>query len=247
MKHGRNPARRQAPSLIVGDGDHRHVGEFLQQRPVEGKVEPAVQRRHRGRSQTAREREMKEIGVKVRDVEVAGAAADFLELQHAIGQRVADLRQSKRLRNARDELGRRLEVSAREQSHLMTLPHQLLGQIGDDTLRPAVKLRRDALDQGRNLGNSHSGTPLGIFPRNCASASQVPFRQEISAGSPTGVAGEGTGRADISPRETIRFVAGAGRAERCSYCGRGPSSGQPSAVQRIGENWSLDAPNASPS
>ena len=49
-------------------------------------------------------------------------------------------------------------------------------------------------------------------------------------------------------RKRIRATAGWRLSERTpAYCGSGPSSGQPSLLHRIGENWSLEAPAASPS
>ena len=83
----------------------------------------------------------------MRDVEVAGAPADLLELHHGVGLRVGDLREAKRRRSAGYELGRRLGVAAREERHLMSLPHQLLGQVGNNPLCAAIELRWNALDQ----------------------------------------------------------------------------------------------------
>ena len=82
MQHRRDPLRREQPPLIVRDGNERHVGEFVKQHAVEGKIETAMQRGHRWRSQTADEREVKKIGVKMRDVEVAGAPADLLSREN---------------------------------------------------------------------------------------------------------------------------------------------------------------------
>jgi len=147
VQHGRDPLRRKHPPLIIGDGNERHLGEFVEQHAVEGKVETAMQRGHRWRSQAADEREVKKIRVKMRDVDVAGMPADLFELHHSVRRRVGHLREAEGSWSARNELGRRLGVAAREERHLMSLPHQLLGQVGNNPLGAAIELRWNALDQ----------------------------------------------------------------------------------------------------
>ncbi len=106
------------------------------------------------------------VGMKVKKVEVAGALADFFELQHAIGLNVVGMRQSERLGGAGNQLRTGFGVSACEQGDLVSLPHQLLGQIGNDPFGSAIKLRRDALNQRRDLGDFHFRHPLRV---NCHS------------------------------------------------------------------------------
>ena len=60
---------------------------------------------------------------------------------------------------AGDELGARLGVAAGEEGHIVTLPHELLGQVVDDPLGPAVSGRRDALRERCNLRDSHPEGP----------------------------------------------------------------------------------------
>jgi hypothetical protein len=81
------------------------------------------------------------------DVEVACAPADFLELQHGVGRRVRDLREAKRRRGAGNQFGCRHGVSACEERHLMSLPHQLFRQVGNNPFGAAIEFRRNALNQ----------------------------------------------------------------------------------------------------
>ena len=66
---------------------------------------------------------------------------------------------------AGDQLGAGAGIPAREERHVVPGAHELLGEIRDDPLRPAIKLRWDSLHERRNLGNPHF---LGSF---CAFAS----------------------------------------------------------------------------
>src|SRR5436190_13801563 len=58
------------------------------------------------------------------------------------------------------ELGPRQRISAREESELMAGLDEGLRQPRNDTLCPAVKLRRHRFGKRRDLCNAHSGTPL---------------------------------------------------------------------------------------
>ena len=50
-------------------------------------------------------------------------------------------------------------VPAGEEGHVVTLPHELFGQVGDDPLGPAVSGGRDALHQRCDLCDSHREHP----------------------------------------------------------------------------------------
>jgi len=70
---------------------------------------------------------------------------------------VVDFRQSESHRRAGRQVGRSLRIAAGEQGDMVPLPHKFFGEIRDNPLGSAVKLWRDALNQGRDLGYSHSG------------------------------------------------------------------------------------------
>ena len=84
--------------------------------------------------------------------EVAKRSPDDL-LQHADVVRLGHDRpgQAKCLRARRHQPGARDRVAAREERHIVALPNQLLGQIGDHALGAAVQLWRDALEERRDL------------------------------------------------------------------------------------------------
>src|SRR5690606_8592790 len=87
------------------------------------------------------------------------------EHDHVVGQGIADLGiEPERLLAARHQLRGRQRVAAREQGDLVTLPDQLLGQIGDDSLRAAVEAGWNAFDQGCDLRDSHLLVPSILCP-----------------------------------------------------------------------------------
>ena len=127
-----------------------------------GQVEPAVERRHRGSGDSAQQRELHEVDVEVQDVEVLRALADLLQHQQVVRQRIAHRRvEAERGGGAFDQPGARLGIAAGEEGDVVALRHQLLGQVGDDALGAAVEPGRDALGQGRDLGDLHGWAPRG--------------------------------------------------------------------------------------
>jgi hypothetical protein len=97
--------------------------------------------------------------MKMQNVEFAGTPAYLLELQYAVGYGIPDLGQPEGLGPARDQLGGGLEVTACEQHDLVSLLDEFFGQIRDDTLGPAVKLRWYAFDEWGNLRNLYFPLP----------------------------------------------------------------------------------------
>ena len=207
-----------------------------------------------GCAKTGDEGKVQIVGMKMQDVEFERRSTNFLELLHVVRQRVVHLRQPERLRSASNQFRGGFRIAAGEERHLMSLPHQFLGQIGNDPFSSAIELRRNTFHQWRNLGDFHPGTPFGVRRspgRNPRSAVEVPFRPTFARAPPFVSRLQQSLSAKIwrgrtSPARPAHLVV-LPRAERRPYCGSGPSSGQPSAVHEIGENWSLEAPNASPS
>ena len=95
-----------------------------------------MRRRH-----APRQREVHGRDVKVNDVEVVGALRDLLDHQHVRGKRIGAAHQTLRLRTRRDQGRRRARVAAGEQRDCVSLPHELVGQNGQQ-LAPS---RRRAL------------------------------------------------------------------------------------------------------
>jgi len=60
-----------------------------------------------------------------------------------------------------DELRGGVRVAAGEEGDVVSLPHQLIGEIGDDALGAPIKLRRNALVQWCDLGDAQ-GLPRSI-------------------------------------------------------------------------------------
>ena len=106
--------------------------------------------------QPVEDREVELVGVEMQDVERGCHPPHLVEHHHVVGDRVDDARaQPERLGAAGHEPGPGARMAAGEQRHVVALRHQLLREVGDDPLRPAVKARGHALDQRGNLGDSH--------------------------------------------------------------------------------------------
>jgi hypothetical protein len=157
--------RKRAP-LVVGDRNQRDVREGREKGRKIGQVETTVHGRHGSPGERARQREMKIVDMEMQDVELIRPSSHLIERDHIVGERVEDARiEAERLPAASDELGRCNRIAAREQGHLVALPDKLIAEIGDDTFGAAVEPGRHALDQGRNLRDSHSIQTSEDIPR----------------------------------------------------------------------------------
>ena len=91
---------------------------------------------------------MQKIHMKMDNVEFFGAPRDAVQHHQVMRKRIFASRiETQRATAPGSESRLRLRVAAGKQSDLMTLAYQLFGQIRDDPLGTAVKLRRTALVQ----------------------------------------------------------------------------------------------------
>src|SRR4030095_10435550 len=111
----------------------------------------------------SKQREMKLVDMKMQNVECFRELAYPVEHQHVIGGRVADIAvEAQSHRCAAHELCSADGVRAREQGHLVTQSDQFIRKISDNSLCPAIKPRRHALHERRDLRNFHVfSTPGG--------------------------------------------------------------------------------------
>ena len=108
------------------------------------------------------------------DVERIGAARDAIHHDQMVGKRILAFGIEPQRPVARRPQHRRgPRIAAGEQRHLVALTHQLFGQIGNDPLGAAIKLRRAALVQGRNLRDPHCGTSSIISFRFTSAAKRI--------------------------------------------------------------------------
>ena len=112
----------------------------------------------------AEQRKMQVVGVEVQHVEALGLPPYRIELQHRVRQRVLDRGvEPQGLARAGNQPGQGPRVAAGKERHLMTEPHQGIGQVGHHPLRPAIKPRRYPLDQRRDLGDAHACISLRLL------------------------------------------------------------------------------------
>ena len=104
---------------------------------------------------------MKLIHMEMQQIELRGHAADFIEHNHGVGNVVPHGRiESKGLLTAWDKSCAGKGITAGEQSDIVPLFDELLGEIGDDPFRAAVEPGRHAFDERRYLGNFHIQTTV---------------------------------------------------------------------------------------
>jgi hypothetical protein len=120
-----------------------------------GQIEPPVQSGHTREPIPTRQREMQIVDVEVDDIELA-ATMKYLFQQADVMRELIDtgLVEAQRTRDDRDQSRRRHRIAARKERHVVTLRHELFGEIRDDPLGPAVERGRNALVQRRDLSDT---------------------------------------------------------------------------------------------
>src|SRR6478672_958513 len=112
---------------------------------------------------------MKLVDMEVQNVKILGAVAHAVKHQHVVGNRIVDIGiEPERRRNAADELRASDGVTAGEQGHLVPHPHQLFGQVRNDTLGSTIEPRRHALHERRDLSNFHIHSSRNSAHPRCA-------------------------------------------------------------------------------
>ena len=116
--------------------------------------------RDRAFDEVLHHREMQHVDMEVQHVELVGPSSHLLQHHEVIGQWVLDDRiEPQRDVAAADQLGGCSGIAAGEQGDVMSLTHQLLGQVGNDPLGPAIELGRYTLGERSDLGDFHQQTP----------------------------------------------------------------------------------------
>ena len=147
---------RDRLALRVGDRHQRHVAESDIERLEIVQVLPAVKGRHGPVGHRPKQRKMKLVDVEVKNVKFLGVFPHAVEHQHVIRNRVTNIVvETQRHGYARHQMGAGNGVPAGEQRHFVAQSDQLIGEIRDDSLASAIKPRRHALHERRDLRNFH--------------------------------------------------------------------------------------------
>jgi len=121
-----------SPGLETRDRDERHLVELAQQRLEVGRMNQPVQRRDVGAGISSQDREVKKIAVEMQKIEAIAVAEHQLHQPDMMQQGLTAFWIAPECARAgRHELGRGLRVAAGEECHLVALPDELLGQVGD--------------------------------------------------------------------------------------------------------------------
>ena len=152
-----DPVRvRNRPALVVADADERRVAEHVEQRLELRQVEATMHGRDLRHREVPRSGKVQVAGMPVDDVELVRHGADELGLEDLGRERIGDrVPEPQGLRPGGEEARARLRVPACNERHVVALPHELLGQPGNDALGPTVLVRRHALEKRRHFGNAH--------------------------------------------------------------------------------------------
>ena len=161
-------------ALRIGDRHDRHFAKFFVQGHQVGKIEPAMQGCHMWNRVSTSQREMNVIGMKVNNVKTRRPLEHLFEHNVVMSKRVKYIVETQGSSAPRYQLRRSDRVAAGEESDLVSLPHQLLSQIGNYPLGAAIGSRRHTLVQRGHLRNCHA-----TFPRRDDDAA----RRLISVGS----------------------------------------------------------------
>src|SRR5271170_2244772 len=104
------------------------------------------------RCQRAEKRKMKQIDVKMKNVELVRALPNLINHQHEVWNGVAHGRiEAKRMSATGGQLSAGDRIAARKERHVVAEPDKFFGQVGNDPLGAAIKTRRNALNEGRDL------------------------------------------------------------------------------------------------
>jgi hypothetical protein len=102
----------------------------------------------------------------VNEVELFGSVGHLPQFNYGVRHMILHSAiQPEPLRATRDQLGRRLGVSAGEQHDLVPTPDELLRHPRDDSLRAAITFRRHTFVERCDLGNPHGSSErrLGVL------------------------------------------------------------------------------------
>ena len=103
-----------------------------------------------------KERQVVTVQVKVQNVEVPRARADFSQHREMGGHIPRQfLVESQGNLAATDERRVSLAVAAGKKRHIVTARHERIGEMSDDALSAAVELGGNCLVEGSYLSNSH--------------------------------------------------------------------------------------------
>ena len=126
---------------------------------------------------------MERVNVKVQDVELRGHPADLVEHDEMVGNRISyGGIKTKGLFTADLKSSGGDRVAAGEESHVVTLPDQFLGEIGNHALSSPVQLGWAAFHQRCYLSDLHGfpeGLQLRIYSVNSAGGDS--FHVELEA------------------------------------------------------------------
>jgi hypothetical protein len=161
---------RKRFALRIRDRHNRHFAELLINRHQIGEVEPAMESCHMCSRVSARQREMKIIGMKVNDVEPRRPLEYLFEHHVVMSKRVEYIVQPQGTLARRYELRCSDRIAACEERDLVSLRHQFFGKVGNDALSTAVSPWRHTFIKRRNLGDFHFGSFVNInAPKRCRS------------------------------------------------------------------------------
>src|SRR5512144_2117481 len=117
-------------------------------------VLPSVHRRQRAIGQVFKKREVNTVEMEVKNIELMGMFADLGEhgqmSRYVPGQLSVEPQSHV---SAGDQMCSRLAVCARKQHDLVTSLDKRFAQMRDNALRSTIKLGRNALIKGGNLGD----------------------------------------------------------------------------------------------
>src|SRR5262249_13174589 len=128
INRGNVASRRCRLALRVRDRHERHFAKVAIEYLQVGKVLSPMKRGQRPVSDRPEDRKMKLVDMEMKNVELVGPFADFVEHDEIVRDRVSNRRREPKRRTcAGHEFGRGQRVTACKQSDAVTLPDEFLG------------------------------------------------------------------------------------------------------------------------
>src|SRR5579864_2869714 len=118
----------------------------------------------------------------MKDVEFRRPFAHLINHEHEVRNNVAHGRiKAKRAITAGSQVGAGNGVTACKESHIVAKPDKFFSQVGNDPLSATVETRRDALNEGGDLCDSHDDLKLSRVRYQCVQCSEVPRHSGTTA------------------------------------------------------------------
>ena len=140
MVNGPDPVRiTQVIALIVRDGNERELRKDSVKGGKVRRIESTVYGRHCAVGNSMNKRSVYEFDMEVQNIELVRSLSNLLQHDDMVWQRILCRRiEAKRQIAARYQLRGSFRISTGKQRHVMSLPNQFFGKVGNDAFSASI-------------------------------------------------------------------------------------------------------------